>query len=43
MMIKELVTIHTDGQKEVLQTSRCFSLNALLYLVSSHLHVSIKY
>lgn len=41
--LKTQVCARTHGQKKVLQTSRCFSLNALLHLVPSHLHVGIKY
>lgn len=41
--LKKQASMRTHGQQEVLQTSRCFSLNALLHLIPSHLHVCVKH
>lgn len=40
---RELSRAHTNGKEEVLQVSRCFSLDTLLNLISRQLHVSVEY
>lgn len=41
--LRRLKRLLTDSQEQSFQVSRCFPVDALLHLVSGHLHVRVEH